>query len=216
MRALVRAGMDRGAQEAATGAQVAQMGGLLADRASVIVVASRATSGGASAQRTLDVRLRRGVRGWVVTDVRPARPSGARAVPGDLVTRVLATDRLRLPGAARADVAAGLVHDRLLTLLLGLGNEHVLDVTVLRSGHPYRIFGKPQVSDHSVGRAVDVWAVDGRPVVSDARRRVLAVMRRAVELGAYQVGGPWDPGPRAAPYYTDAVHQDHLHLGVPA
>lgn len=217
VRALTRSGLDRGAAEAVTEVLVAQMGGLLPDRASVMVVLRRWTSATEHDERTLDVRLRLERGGWwVVTGVRPARPGAPEPDPSAVAGRVLASDRVRLPAAAEADVAAGLVDDGLLALLLALGREHVLDVTVLRSGHPYRIFDKPQVSDHSVGRAADVWAVDGRPVVDDSRRRVLRVMRRAVALGAYQVGGPWDPGPPAAPYYTDAVHQDHLHLGVRA
>ncbi len=217
VRALTRNGLDRGVPQAVTEIVVAQLGGLLPDRASVIVVARRWTSPSAHDERTLDVRLRleRGGR-WAVTNVRPARPAVKAADPGGAAERALASKRLRLPAAARADVAAGLVDRRLLTLLVALSQEHVLDVTVLRSGHPYRIFDKPQVSDHSVGRAADVWALDGRPVVADSRRRVVAVMHRAVELGAYQVGGPWDPGPPAAPYYTNAVHQDHLHIGVRA
>jgi hypothetical protein len=219
-QALVRSGVGTGAPRAVAGVLTAQLGGLLPESASVMVVLQQWTDERSDpTDRTFDVRLRRrGTRPWTTSDVLPAQPDPPlpKTARSRAARRVLTEPRLRLPHDARADVASGVIDDRLLTLLLALAADHVLDITVLRSGHPYDIFDKPQVSDHTRGRAADVWAIDGRPVVRDTRARVLAFMRRAASLGAYQVGGPWDPGPPSAPYYTNDVHLDHVHLGVPA
>ncbi|MFD7834155.1 hypothetical protein [Streptomyces sp. NPDC059761] len=46
-----------------------------------------------------------------------------------------------------------------------------MSVSVVRSGHPLNVFGTGRPSDHPVGRAFDVWAVDGHPVVDPATPR---------------------------------------------
>ncbi|TAK69691.1 MAG: hypothetical protein EPO13_07505 [Actinomycetota bacterium] len=193
---------------------VAQYGGLLARSASVIVVV-RQTIADAGELRTRDATWDVRLAGdpMRVTAVLPATPRPAAAGLSNAAREVLASDRLQLPAVARADVAAGFVGDPLLHVLLGLAARWPLAVSVLGAGHPYRIFDKPAVSDHSRGRAVDIWRVDGAAVVEQGPK-VDQLMRAAAALGAYQVGGPRDLGPRSAPYYTDPVHQDHVHVGV--
>jgi hypothetical protein len=125
---------------------------------------------------------------------------------------VLADPRLRLPYAARADVRAGRIHDSVLTLLTALGREHVVDVSVLRSGHPLNVFGTSRTSDHPRGRAVDVWALDSQPLVVPTHHRLaISAMTFAVAHGAYNVGGPVQLSGSA--YFSDRTHQDHIHLG---
>lgn len=209
-----------GPQDAAVTAVVdAQYGGIVATSASVLVVLEqhrrRADGGIASSGSTVDVRLVRGSAGWRVTSLRPAHPGPAAAGPlTAAATRLLASARVRLPVAGRADVAAGLVHDSVCRALLSLSRSYLLDVSVVRSGHPTYVFGTTRPSDHPQGRAVDLWALDDRRVVEPQHRAFVGTaMRAALATGAYQVGGPVDLDSGGLAYFSDQTHQDHLHLG---
>ena len=167
--------------------------------------------------RTYDVRLSRGApAGWRVTAVFPSRP-GPRAPHSRAARRVLASDRIDLPPAGRADVASGQVHDSVLVAMLGLSRTYRIGVSVVRSGHPIHVFGTDRLSDHPQGRAFDTWRIDGRAVVDpDTPARLVAgYMRAAAAEGSYNVGGPVLLG--AAPqYFSDATHHDHVHAGFPS
>ena len=127
---------------------------------------------------------------------------------------VLGDARIVLPGAARADVLSGAVDDLVLDALTRLAQRWTLDVHVFTSGHPLHVFATDRVSNHSRGLAVDVWALDGIPVVDRARSPWREVLVAAADVGASELGGPEDLGKR--PFFSDQVHQDHLHVGVRA
>jgi hypothetical protein len=96
--------------------------------------------------------------------------------------------------------------------LLDLARDYEINVSVVHSGHPYFVFGTHRVSDHTRGRAFDVWAINGQPIVSRAtpHKLVDGFMRDAVDAGAYNVGGP-----RLLPggsFFSDASHHDHTHI----
>ncbi|MGW1996283.1 hypothetical protein [Embleya sp. NPDC001921] len=195
----------------------AQYGGILDTTASVLVACrrwTRAADGTVTADgSTVDVRLSRATPQWTVTALHPSDPGPAAATVSAQATRVLADPRIVLPPAAAADVRAGAVHASVLTALETLAVDHIIDVTVLRSGHPIDVFGTTRPSDHPRGRAVDVWGIDGRPVVDPATPRALveSFMRAGAAAGSYNVGGPYAlPG---ATFFTDATHHDHVHLG---
>ena len=194
----------------------AQYGGILSSTASVLVVVDqwRLTSDGTvhAGGTTVDVRLEQASPHWRVTAVHPATPG----LPTSSLTRsaraVLSDSRIHLPHAAHADVAAGRIHDTVLGLLLAMAQQHVVDVSVLRSGHPLDVFGTSRPSDHPKGRAVDVWALDGKPLVLHANHTLAAsAMRFAAAHGAYNVGGPVLLS--GSGYFSDRTHQDHIHLG---
>jgi hypothetical protein len=195
----------------------AQYGGILTGSASVLVVVDQWRTGAdgrvAAGGTTIDVRLVAASPLWRVVDAFPASPGPAASRLTSAARAVLDDPRLTLPYAARADVAAGRVRDSVLTLLTALGREHVVDVSVLRSGHPLQVFGTSRTSDHPRGRAVDVWALDARPlVVPDNHALAASALRFAVAHGAYNVGGPVRlSGPQ---YFSDRTHQDHIHLGL--
>jgi hypothetical protein len=70
------------------------------------------------------------------------------------------------------------------------------------------------VSDHPHGRAVDIWAIDGRTVVEPANRAlVVTFMREASATGPWQVGGPVDLDGAAKAFFSDPTHHDHVHMG---
>jgi hypothetical protein len=195
----------------------AQYGGILTSSSSVLVVVDqwRAHSDGTVTPggTTVDVRLVAASPRWRVVDAFPAKPGAARTRLSATARAALASSRVRLPYAARADVTAGTIHDSVLALVTSLSLHHVVDVSVLRSGHPLHVFGTSRTSDHPRGRAVDVWALDGRPLVLPANHGLAAsAMRYAVGQGAYNVGGPvLLSGPQ---YFSDRTHQDHIHLGL--
>ena len=116
--------------------------------------------------------------------------------------------------AARADIRSGSISNGVLNALHGLAARHVIDVSVVKSGHPLYVFGTSRRSDHPRGHAVDVWSVDGHPVVLPANRALVeSVMRLGISLGAYQVGGPVDLDGGGSLYFSDNTHHDHIHLG---
>lgn len=219
--AAVRAIEDRGnGRHTALQVLDAQYGGLLTRSASVLVVCrSWLLRGGHLRQggTTYDVRLSRGATGWRVTAVHPSHP-GAPGRPLSADERaVLRSPRLVLPPAARADVLSGQVHPAVSAAMLTLSERYRIRISVIRSGHPLRVFGTDRLSDHPRGRAFDTIGIDGHLVVgrSTPRRLVTGYLAAVAAAGAYNVGGPYLLGP-APQYFSDATHHDHVHAGFPA
>jgi hypothetical protein len=199
----------------------AQLGGLTASAAAVMVIL-RQTVSDANGQttvttRTLDVRLRRSGGRWVLDKLASAG-GGPAARPADLsqaARAVLDDRRIQLPDSARWDIHRGLVDQRLLRLMEAMAKRHPYAVAVLVSGHPRNVFGTNRRSNHSAGRAVDVYAVAGRPVVSQ-RGRGSAAYRLAGWLddaGPTELGSPWRFADGGARSFTNTVHRDHIHIG---
>lgn len=197
-----------------------QLGGLTEEAAAVmVVVRQRLLEGSArrSVVRTVDVRLGSRDGSWAVTSVESVggRPPPPSVAPSRAAQAVLAVDNVVLPDSARWDILAGTVDDRVLTLLAQLGAEHRVDVTTLATGHPRDVFASSRMSNHAMGRAVDIWAVDGRPVIDqrDPSGPLATLARGLLAQGVTELGGPWDlDGPGGASF-TNVVHQDHLHVG---
>ncbi len=195
-----------------------QYGGITEARASVLVVARQILlTNGATTTRdyTIDVRLaKRGTR-WEVIDAQMASTTAATRL-SVLAKAVLSNPSVRLPAAARADIRSGQVDDTILAVLDAVGRQYVVDVTVLKSGHPRNVFGTDRRSNHSRGSAVDIWRINDLLVVDPGTPRdVLAgVMKEAARAGATEIGGPFVPPGSGRSFYTDVVHADHLHFGV--
>jgi hypothetical protein len=195
----------------------AQYGGLLADTASVLVVTRTWRRSGAQvtqAGRTYDVRLTRAGQAWRITAIHPSYPGPVARRHSPAARRVLGSDRIHLPPAARRDVLSGQVHDSVLAALLGVSTTHRVSVSVVRSGHPLYVFGTDRLSDHPQGRAFDTWAIDGHPVVDPRTPRSLVVdyMHAVADAGSYNVGGPYLLG-GAPQWFSDNTHHDHVHAG---
>ncbi|MEV7599741.1 hypothetical protein AB0O91_20395 [Kitasatospora sp. NPDC089797] len=207
------------APEAALEVVDAQYGGILADSASVLVVCrqwTRQPDGSVAAGgTTVDVRLSRAEPRWTVTALHPGEPGPAAAPPPPAVAKVLAEPRIELPPEALADLRSGLVHDTVTAAMLRLAGPYTLSVSVVRSGHPLDVFGTTRPSDHPLGRAFDVWRIDGRPVVDPATPRQLieSFMRDAAAAGSYNVGGPVAIAGVGNQFFTDDTHHDHVHVG---
>jgi hypothetical protein len=205
------------APEATSRIADAQYGGILDASASVLIVLDqwlRSPTGVVTASGiTVDVRLIAAAPHWRVTELHPATPGQAVADPGATARAVLASSRITLPATARADIASGSIAESVLKALLGLAEQHTLVVSVLKSGHPLLVFGTNRPSDHPKGRAADIQSIDGHAVVDPATSRdlITGVMREAVALGSYNVGGPVQLS--GSQYFSDNTHHDHVHMG---
>jgi hypothetical protein len=207
-----------GSEAAAVQVVDVQYGGILTTSSSVLVVLRRwaLSAGGVlvSGGTTVDVRLVASNPHWRVTAMYPAKPAAPAAHLPSSAAGLLAQPRLRLPVAARADLRSGTISPGTMAAMAALAREHVIDVSVIRSGHPLYVFGTNRLSDHPRGHAFDIWAVDGRTILDPANRALTEqVMRRGIELGAWQVGGPVDLDGAAHRYFSDNTHHDHVHMG---
>ena len=184
--------------------------GYLPPDASILVEADFVNGGGT----TYDVRISHAPAGWRIDSVTAATPEPPLRDPGPLIRRVLRSDRITLPWAGRADVAAGLVSDAVLRSMLAVAEQHRIGISVLVSAHPVNVFGTDRRSNHPDGLAYDIGSIDGRLVVDPAAAGLVhQVMRIAAGTGAYQVGGPDDLDDGGSQYFSDPTHSDHVHVG---
>jgi hypothetical protein len=202
-----------------------QFGGLTEDRCSIMAVVRQEVGrpDGTTRQeiRTVDVRLRLRDGAWVF-DALASAGGGPVERPDDLpeeAVAVLDDERIELPDSARWDIHRGATSPELLALMHRLADETGgYGVCVLESGHPINVFGTDRLSDHTRGRAVDIHRIADRLVIDD-REEGSATDRAVAWLYeddvAPIVGSPWALDGFGGRSFTDAVHQDHLHVAVP-
>lgn len=198
-----------------------QLSGLTATEAGIMAVfRHRILENGdeRSVTRAADLRFKRTSAGWIVSaiDSVGGEPPPASAGPlTQAAQAVLDSDRINLPDSARWDIENGVVDDRVLEVLLRVGQQHTVDVTVFASAHPRNVFASESVSNHTVGRAVDIWAVDGKEVVAQREQGgpLYQLVQMLMTYGITELGSPWDlDGPGTGASFTNTVHLDHLHL----
>ena len=112
-----------------------------------------------------------------------------------------------------ADLKAGRIDPRIVSVLTTLSGEHRLTISATASDHP-KFSAGGSVSNHFHGRAIDIAAIDGRPVGPGnevAKKVALELARLSPRIRPTEIGSPW---PLSGPaYFTDAAHQNHLHVG---
>jgi hypothetical protein len=143
----------------------------------------------------------------------PPRPPSARALAGN--PRLATTTAHGCE--PRGDLASGRLDPRVTTLLAMITTRYAIRVSCVRTGHSYYVKGTRRVSNHTVWRAVDLDQVNRRPVHQGnqaARELTLWLGRLPPPLRPAEVGSPWPLGRR--PYFSDAGHQGHLHIGYRA
>jgi hypothetical protein len=141
---------------------------------------------------------------------------GLEATKPLLAGRLLRDPRIGIYPGGRADIAAGRIDIRVLTVIAYLTATYgQVTVSSLETGHG--LFSRPGViSAHAVGRAVDVTAVAGIAIeghqlpdgiTADAVRTILLL---PTELQARQVISLLGFG---GPSFPLADHYDHIHVG---
>ena len=166
---------------------------------------------------------------WLHTDGPLAQPSvGTESGPpvrSVTVSRsataraLLANRRLSLTPQARRDLQRGAVDPRLIRVLGGLLKEHRLAVSVFRTGHTKYVAGTGRVSNHYLGRAADIWQVDGGHVRAGhgpSRRAVAWLTKVRGPNRPTEVGSPFREFDHGAGdgVFTDPAHRDHIHVAV--
>lgn len=166
--------------------------------------------------RVIDMRLRRSGGPWSLDAIASV---GGRPVPrpanlSAAAKRVLDNPNIELPDSARWDIHRGNVDAALLEALARAAAKRKLSLAVIQSGHPHTVWATSRPSAHSAGAAADIFAVAGRPVIAQREpgSEAFALAEELVASGAYQLGSPWVLGTGGAQSFTDAVHQDHIHL----
>jgi hypothetical protein len=133
-----------------------------------------------------------------------------------LARQVLESKRLVIYSGGRADIAAGITDVRVLVLLRYLSSRYKeVTVTSLTSGHSF-FTASGNVSAHSFGRAVDIAALNGKPILGNQQRgglteralRVILMLPGKLEpsqlISLFELGGP---------SFAMADHADHIHVG---
>ncbi|MDX5961874.1 hypothetical protein SIM91_00655 [Rhodococcus opacus] len=177
----------------------------------------RGPGGITNRQLALDVRLLRRATGmWEVDRINPLTSLGSSVPLSAAATEVLTDHRIRLSSPAQTDVNTGRVDEQILQILLGLAEDYELGIQVIHTGHIQTVFPTSRVSNHAVGRAVDIREIDGKKVIDPTMSPSVleCFMQRASELGATEVGGPFDLNAERKGFFTDDVHRDHIHIGV--
>ncbi|WP_338608951.1 hypothetical protein V6617_02815 [Pelagibacterium nitratireducens] len=199
-----------------------QLGGLGASAASVMVVVEQmvGTSEGIRVFiRTLDVRLALSDGIWRFADL--ASIGGTLitepAPPSPQALAVLNDPRIEMPDSARWDILSGSISQNLLAVMARLAERFPFGVVTLSQGHPYEVFGTDRQSDHTRGRAVDIYRL-GDTLVIDGRTDGSAVHQTVQWLYQQpeirQIGSPWALDGVGGKSFTDRLHQDHLHIAV--
>ncbi len=206
--------------------EYAQLGGHLDGRISIMVVVRQdvgAERSGEPAQtetRTMDVRLVRGESGtWEFDEIASAggQPIERPADLAPLAVAVVDNPRIDLPDSAIWDIYSGHTDHALLQTMFDLAERAPYSVVVLHTGHPEHVFGTPRWSNHTVGRAVDIYNVDSELVIDshDVTSSLYSVSEWVVSRSDIkEFGSPWRFEDAVAHTFTNQVHLDHIHVGV--
>jgi hypothetical protein len=143
---------------------------------------------------------------------------GGGGLPASASARALAANpRITFTVQARRDLQRGLVDARLVRILTGAAKRHRLAISVFATGHTKYIAGTSRVSRHYLGRAVDVWQVDGQRVTarnSAAAELVAWLADLPVGQRPTEVGSPFTRFQARPGFFTNSAHRDHVHIGV--
>src|SRR3954454_8464498 len=147
----------------------------------------------------------------------PAAPDGVPQA-AESMRAILANRRITLTPIQRTDVRSGVLDPRLLAALAWTGEHHALMITALKSDHA-RTTVDGNISNHSVGRAMDIGAVDGEVCRGTRTGRCAELVREYAAmtgpLRSTELIYCWDPdGPADPRGFARADHCDHIHWGM--
>ena len=138
---------------------------------------------------------------------------GTGGPPNAEALALLENKNVVLDDAGKADIKAGRIDPRVIGVLTKLSQEHKITVSCMCSDHSKFTAGG-SVSNHFYGRGLDIASIDGEivgPGSPLAREIASEVSTLDPNIRPNEIGSPFaisGPG-----YFTDAAHQNHLHLG---
>jgi hypothetical protein len=124
--------------------------------------------------------------------------------------------KLTLTENARYDLLQGVVDARVVAILHLILQSYTVQVSVFKTGHSLYVHGTEKVSNHILGRAVDIFAVNGEPVSSSnssARAVVAWLATGQGPLRPDELGSPFAEFASLPGAFTNADHMDHIHIG---
>jgi hypothetical protein len=126
---------------------------------------------------------------------------------------LLHNPNVSLDASGLSDFQEGKMDPRLVSVLTELSHQHKLVISATISDHSKLTTGG-SVSNHYYGRAFDIASIDGQPVNASnevAKKIALELSQLDPSIRPSEIGSPWAlSGPA---YFTDAEHQNHLHIG---
>ena len=134
-----------------------------------------------------------------------------------LIRRVINDPRLEIYSCGRDDIANGMIDRRVLAVLSYLAERGFrLTVTSLLCGRSGIMTASGNVSNHVSGRAVDIAALNGEPIIGNqgpgslteavlqAVLRLQGTMVPSELISLHEMGGP---------SFAMGDHDDHIHIG---
>ena len=141
---------------------------------------------------------------------------GLKRVKRRLARQVLESPRLVIYPGGRHDIGSGFTDVRVLVLLRYLSSRYrEVTVSSLTTGHSF-FTASGNVSNHSYGQAVDIAALNGRPILGNqepgglterALHKILLLpgsLEPSELISLFELGGP---------SFALADHADHIHVG---
>ena len=190
------------------------------DPADAIMTAARYLCANGAPQRLEQAILAYNHAGWYVDKVM-AQAQRYAAAPALTVgsadaAALVANPRLTLTENARYDLERGAVDARVVGILELILQSYTVTVSVFSTGHSTYVHGTQKVSNHIAGRAVDIAALNGEPVTrnsSNARAVVAWLATGQGPLRPDELGSPFSEFESLPGVFSDADHQDHIHIG---
>ena len=126
---------------------------------------------------------------------------------------LLKNKNLEFDSVGIADIKAGKIDPRVIAVLTKLSEDHKIKISCMCSDHSKFTSGG-SISNHAYGRGLDIASVDGEivnPGSAAARELASELSTLPEKYRPDEIGSPW---PISGPgYFTDAGHQDHVHVG---
>lgn len=135
--------------------------------------------------------------------------------------RILNNPNIVLYPGVRRDIVRGVASPAVMDAIEYSAAFYPITVSAIKTGHPYshaptlKALGMPWYPNaHHYGTAVDIAYVNGITVYSGNpyARRLARKFYRDGSFAVQDLGSPWYFG---AGSFSDAAHQNHIHIGWP-
>ena len=139
--------------------------------------------------------------------------AGTGGPPSAEALALLKNKNVVLDDVGIKDIKEGRIDPRVVAVLTKLSQEHKITVSCMCSDHSKFTAGG-SISNHFYGRGLDIAAIDGEivgPGSPLAREVASELSTLDANYRPNEIGSPF--AINGAGYFTDAAHQNHLHVG---